>query len=132
MIAGRVGQRAVPVEDDEPEPTRREVSGRRHRAAPRCGVESRDEGGEIRRERRLDDDLATVERMRETDAVRVQEHPLQTLSRQRLFQAKSPYLSSPASGKPRCVRWTRIWCVRPVSSSASSSDDRRIGARPRA
>ena len=48
-----------------------------------------------------------------------------------LFHAKSPYLSSPARGNPRWVRWTRIWCVRPVSSSASSSTDRRIRLRPR-
>ncbi len=47
-----------------------------------------------------------------------------------LFQAKSPYLSSPASGKPRCVRWTRIWCVRPVSSSASSSATGGSASRP--
>src|SRR5260363_29624 len=37
------------------------------------------------------------------------------------FSAKSPYLSSPATGAPQCARWTRIWCVRPVFSSASSS-----------
>ena len=48
-----------------------------------------------------------------------------------LFHAKSPYLSSPASGKPRCVRCTRIWCVRPVSSSASSSASGGSCAWPR-
>src|SRR5688572_13815322 len=37
-----------------------------------------------------------------------------------LLSAKSPYLSSPRIGKPRCARCTRIWCVRPVLSSASS------------
>ena len=37
-----------------------------------------------------------------------------------LLSSKSPYLSSPAIGKPRWARCTRIWCVRPVFSSASS------------
>ena len=51
-----------------------------------------------------------------------------------LFHAKSPYLSSPASGNPRCVRCTRIWCVRPVRSSASSrrAADRGAATRSRA
>src|SRR6185503_12329286 len=36
------------------------------------------------------------------------------------LSGKSPYLSSPMMGWPACARWTRIWCVRPVSSSTSS------------
>lgn len=36
------------------------------------------------------------------------------------LRAKSPYFSSPRMGNPRCARCTRIWCVRPVFSCASS------------
>src|SRR5688500_9868962 len=32
------------------------------------------------------------------------------------LSAKSPYLSSPTIGCPACARCTRIWCVRPVRS----------------
>src|SRR6267378_3970836 len=35
------------------------------------------------------------------------------------FSGKSPYLSSPRIGCPACARWTRIWCVRPVSRRTS-------------
>ena len=38
-----------------------------------------------------------------------------------LLSSKSPYLSSPAITCPDEAKWTRIWCVRPVLSSASSS-----------
>src|SRR5262245_24944517 len=37
----------------------------------------------------------------------------------RRFSAKAPYFSSPTIGYPACARCTRIWCVRPVSSSTS-------------
>src|SRR5258706_12237 len=43
------------------------------------------------------------------------------------LSSKSPYLSSPRTGWPRCARCTRIWCVRPVRSSAS----RRLNSAPR-
>ncbi len=35
-----------------------------------------------------------------------------------LFSAKSPYFASPTIGSSRCCKWTRIWWVRPVFSSA--------------
>ena len=51
-----------------------------------------------------------------------------------------PYSGSPATGWPIACRWTRIWCVRPVSSRRLSSEvrgqrplEREVGARlPRA
>ena len=49
--------------------------------------------------------------------------------RSALFSSKSPYLSSPSTGCLRCARCTRIWCVRPVRSSASSRLNSRARAR---
>mmetsp|Transcript_61281 Transcript_61281/g.200372 ORF Transcript_61281/g.200372 Transcript_61281/m.200372 type:complete len:206 (+) Transcript_61281:324-941(+) len=36
-------------------------------------------------------------------------------------EVRPPYMPSPTSGKPTCEAWTRIWCVRPDSSSTQES-----------
>jgi hypothetical protein len=68
------------------------------------GIETRDIGGELRRERRLDDHLAAIDRMREADRRACRNIRFRPCAASVLFHAKSPYLSSPASGKPRCAR----------------------------
>ena len=78
---------------------------------------ARDEPARSRRQRRLDDDRRAVDRDARTRCgARAGTSASVPASASALFHAKSPYLSSPASGKPRCVRCTRIWCVRPVSA----------------
>ena len=49
--------------------------------------------------------------------------------RSALLNSKSPYLSSPSIGSPRCARWTRIWCVRPVRARPrAGSSSRRLAS----
>jgi hypothetical protein len=66
--------------------------------------------------------------MAKADRPCVQEHPLQLQCRtrrgRRVGSARSRRTcSSPTIGKPTCARCTRIWWVRPVFSSASSSEN---------
>ena len=121
----RVGERAVPVEDEQPVASRRD----QHRAS--AGGQAREEGGKVARQRRLEAHRLAGRRMRERQvAPRAGTCASGPRCASALFHAKSPYLSSPASGNPRCVRCTRIWCVRPVRSSASSKRQRRIVIAP--
>ena len=50
------------------------------------------------------------ERMREREPRRVEELPLEA------EVARDAVVGSPATGRSIAARWTRIWCVRPVSS----------------
>ncbi len=114
----RVCERAVPVEHEQAEAPVRRIT-HRDPADLRPAGNLRDPPAAATRSakaRRRSDAQATG--VRHAGTSRLQAGVLAS-SR---FHAKSPYLSSPASGKPRCVRCTRIWCVRPVRSSASSSD----------
>jgi hypothetical protein len=38
-----------------------------------------------------------------------------------LFHSAEPYASSPMIGVRRSLRWTRIWCVRPVSMRSNAA-----------
>ena len=97
-----------------------------HRGARRSAASS---GGE----RRLDDHLAAVDRMREANAARVQEHPLQALPARAPCSTRSRRTCRRPRAESRdASRCTRIWCVRPVSSSASSSASGGSASRPHA
>src|SRR6185295_6425757 len=102
--AGRVDDRAVPVEDDERIPHASlssmklfispGTSALKASAAPERGC--------------LKDRLAACRNSRLTPCLASS-----------WLSGKSPYLSSPSTGCPACARCTRIWCVRPVISRTS-------------
>ncbi len=70
---------------------------------------------EVRRQRRLDLDPLAGEGMREGEPRRVQELARERRVRRRRRRGR------PTTGRSIAARWTRIWCIRPVSSRTRSS-----------
>ena len=126
MIA--VESASVPSQSKTTNRNRRGATGGRRQ--PSRGIEARDERREVRRQRRLDDDLAAVDRMREADAVRVQEHPLQPLPRERLVPREIAVLVVAGERKAE-VREVHADLVRaPGLELGFEQRERRVGLRP--
>ena len=98
-----------------------------HRRAP---VEARDVRSELRRQRRLDDHIAAIHRMREADPARVQEHPLQSFPRERPVPREIAVLVVARERKSE-VREMNADLVRAAGLELGFEQRlRRIGARP--